>query len=540
MAARDESLLFTEELSAKRTIIRENPEGSSRQTNDPELLSIVIQQVGSSCATSSSSVVSSTDEWLKSIGNAVLTDSSSSAGNNNKKQQVPKIAKVPDVLRNIESNKDCYDPMVVSIGPYHHGKPHLQEIEELKIKWANQFVADIDDKAQSDHLEKVKKLYKEVEKVADKAREYYYIDMEDNEKFTRMMFLDGCFILQYLVLLKDADKRTKMGMKTHQAAYVQRDLFLLENQLPYIVLEALMSIRFKKAGEGKKMIDEFIQLTQSLPPKPTSWLNRNFRFGSSSRPKSQASAKSRGDIKAADHTEEGSNKPHQDVHLLDLLRTKLVEPDSLNADRKKKLREFIQSVDAKSKTYQWFSYGSAKELKNVGIRFKANESGSFSDVHFASGFLLSGNLTLPPLTVDDSTKSMLLNLVAFEMSPDGPDDFGVTSYICLMDSLLDNVEDVFEMRSHDILMNYLGSDQQVADLFNDISKNLIAHPDAYYDVKFRIEEHYKNRVKIWMAEWLHTHFSSPWTVLAFLGAIFAIALSFIQTYLAIKPVKSGP
>lgn len=173
----------------------------------------------------------------------------------------------------------------------------------------------------------------------------------------------------------------------------------------------------------------------------------------------------------------------------------------------------------------------------MGIRFKARKSGKINEVTFASCFSLSKELTLYPLTIHNNTKPILLNLVAFEMSPHGPDDFSVTSYICFMDSLVDNFEDVIELRSSDILMNYLGSDQQVANMFNDISKGLFPHPNAYYDVKSKIQKHYKNKVKIWMADWLHTHFSSPWTVLTFLVAISTISLSVTQTYFAANPPK---
>lgn len=133
---------------------------------------------------------------------------------------------------------------------------------------------------------------------------------------------------------------------------------------------------------------------------------------------------------------------------------------------------------------------------------------------------------------------MLLNMVAYECSPNGPDDFGVSSYICLMDSLIDHEEDVKELRSKGIFLNFLGSDQQVADLFNEIADNLVSHPYAYAAVKDGIEKHYKNRLKIWLAEWLHTHFSSPWTVLAFIGAVLALVLTVIQTLELFKPSKS--
>lgn len=47
-----------------------------------------------------------------------------------------------------------------------------------------------------------------------------------------------------------------------------------------------------------------------------------------------------------------------------------------------------------------------------------------------------------------------------------------------------------------------------------------------------------NKFKKWMAECLHIHCRSPWTLLALLGALFAIILTGAQTYLAANPPKT--
>ncbi|KAM7505326.1 hypothetical protein LguiB_004230 [Lonicera macranthoides] len=207
----------------------------------------------------------------------------------------------------------------------------------------------------------------------------------------------------------------------------------------------------------------------------------------------------------------------QPVHLLELVRSLLIEVKSFERGGC-----YLRG--------DWYSYRSAMELKTVGIYFMPGKSTRYSDIKFKSkGF--SSVLTLPPITIDDSTKSMLLNLVAYEACPDTPDDFGVTSYICFMDSIIDHSEDVKELRSRRILQNYSGSDKEVAELFNEIARDLVPNPHGFSDVKWCIEEHFKNNVKVWMAECKHAHFSSPWTVVAFFAAIFAISLSVIQTVL---------
>nr|XP_048333409.1 uncharacterized protein LOC112492328 isoform X2 [Ziziphus jujuba var. spinosa] len=127
---------------------------------------------------SSSSSSSSSNEWL----NAILKDGSSELERAN-------IPKVPEILRSAESNlKGCFDPIVVSIGPYHHGKLNLQEFEKSKIKTAKEFVAKIEGQL-------IHAVYDKVNGVASEASKYYDYGIksdEDMKKFTRMMFLHAC------------------------------------------------------------------------------------------------------------------------------------------------------------------------------------------------------------------------------------------------------------------------------------------------------------------------------------------------------------
>ena len=66
-----------------------------------------------------------------------------------------------------------------------------------------------------------------------------------------------------------------------------------------------------------------------------------------------------------------------------------------------------------------------------------------------------GKLRLLPITVDDSIRPKFMNLIAYEMCPDFNNDFEVTSYICFLDSLIDEAEDVKALRDTSILHNGL-------------------------------------------------------------------------------------
>ncbi|XP_057983453.1 UPF0481 protein At3g47200-like [Malania oleifera] len=503
--AAPEEVTFMEEFSAKESAVAgENAASLHRSGNSPavvsdecEMLSIVIHREASSCPPDT------TDQWLQSM----MKDGSTS----NKKQK-PRIQKVPRMLRKIESNENCYEPQVVSIGPYHHGKLELEAVEKLKVPMARDYIQSCNTSKLS-----VREMYDKVAAVAVEARQCYAKDATeglDDEAFAQMMFLDGCFILQFIYCYEE-NKHAEMKMRSLDIAFVRRDLFLLENQLPFLVLKELVSLRFEQK-EGINKINSFIEHTRALPPpgKP-GWRQRienciddcNFLKKPLENSKNQPV------------DEEGP------AHLLDLLRAQLINlPDKKIATK---------SI---SRSSLWHSYRSVKELKTAGIKFRPSNTQCYTDIRFEQG-CVEGFVKLPPVTVDDSTKSTLLNLVAYEACPDAPDDLGVTSYICFMDSLIDHAEDVKELRSKGILLNFLGSDQQVADLFNEIANDLVDNPELHKEVKTQIEEHHKNKMRVWIKEGLHTHFSSPWTVLAFLGAIVAIVLTSVQTYYAVFPQK---
>ena len=91
-------------------------------------------------------------------------------------------------------------------------------------------------------------VYSKVVEVAGNARKCYAEGSTqefDDEAFARMMFLDGCFILQFMYCTAK-NKRGDMGMKRHTIAFVHRDMFLLENQLPFLVLEGIDELEVQR------------------------------------------------------------------------------------------------------------------------------------------------------------------------------------------------------------------------------------------------------------------------------------------------------
>nr|XP_034894068.1 uncharacterized protein LOC118033257 [Populus alba] len=167
----------------------------------------------------------------------------------------------------------------------------------------------------------------------------------------------------------------------------------------------------------------------------------------------------------------------------------------------------------------------------------SSQTSALMDVKFKSSFFY-GTLKLPSITIGESTRSMLFNLVAYETSA-ALNPLWVTSYVCFMDSLIDDADDVKELRSKGIIINFHGPDQQVADLFNHMGSFLEPDTSVYNDVKREINEQCESIVKKWVAQWQQTYFHNPWAFIAFVAAAVGLALTATQTYYTMHPPKNN-
>ncbi|KAJ9181022.1 hypothetical protein P3X46_009198 [Hevea brasiliensis] len=408
------------------------------------------------------------------------------------KPEKSRIQKVPFMLREDEEFKKHYEPRVVAIGPIHHGCPNFDYAETIKHRLAGHFMEEqgID----------AKDLYKKIMEKLDKLKLCYVEDVikcYSDDELAWMFLVDGCAMLNFIHrVVKDDEKVKKLNIKKDQVAFAQQDLFLLENQLPFELLELLRNSVVQNAEKEEigKSINKFIG--ESLMTTEPSSVTKEY------------------------------GKEPSPSHLLELLREELINR-SANITAK--------NIKPENRNREPHSFRNVKELIASGIRLKPTGERSLTISFERSCF--AGTLKLPSLLVDDSTAPKLKNLIALEMCPDFLKDFEVTSYICFLDSLIDHPEDVQELRKAKILTNVLGSDKEVAKLFNKIGTDLVPNPDLYANVKADIEKHYKSRWKTYTAEAYHTYFSSPWTFLALLGALLALLFSAVQAYFSLPSEK---
>ncbi|KAL0377202.1 UNVERIFIED_CONTAM: hypothetical protein Scaly_0837800 [Sesamum calycinum] len=178
-----------------------------------------------------------------------------------------RIQKVPPLLLKEKKNTEDYIPAVVSLGPYHHGKPELSLAEGFKPKALDLFVMG--------GRQNLEFYYDKVLEVVGEIRNCYErrsVEAYSDHELARMVLLDACFIINHIeISIPEADMyRPQMpALKEHKGmtmvqhlgpltcANVLRDMFLLENQIPFRVVKLLMNLRYGN-NEGEMLLNRLV------------------------------------------------------------------------------------------------------------------------------------------------------------------------------------------------------------------------------------------------------------------------------------------
>ncbi|CAL8105292.1 unnamed protein product [Prunus armeniaca] len=149
------------------------------------------------------------------------------------------IYKVPKRLRCV--NEKAYTPQVVSIVPLHHGKKALKAMEEEKRRYLQRFL-DRTNVSLKDFI--LKEYIKKIRDKEEQLRSCYSETIKfSSDKFVRIILVDAAFIIELLLrdcgLVASGHKDDRIFNKPRMLLDLLPDLQLLENQLPFFILEDL-------------------------------------------------------------------------------------------------------------------------------------------------------------------------------------------------------------------------------------------------------------------------------------------------------------
>jgi hypothetical protein len=115
---------------------------------------------------------------------------------------------------------------------------------------------------------------------------------------------------------------------------------------------------------------------------------------------------------------------------------------------------------------------STVKLYKAGIKFAKSSPRILENIKFDPK---RGLLTIPYLEVYDTTENMFLNMMAFEYLHVTA-TYGVTRYVLFMEEIVKSAKDVKRLRKEGVVRNNIGPDEEVARMFNRLTKNVIDDP----------------------------------------------------------------
>ncbi|KAM7461032.1 hypothetical protein LguiA_029153 [Lonicera macranthoides] len=387
------------------------------------------------------------------------------------------IFRVHNILRQV--NENAYEPDIIAIGPYHHGKENLKMMEEHKLRYLKHHIGE--------DTEKLNRYVLALRALEEEAYRCYAEPLTlDKEKWVEMMILDGCFIIELVQkfgdrhLREDNDHIFEMDWIVNT---LQRDLLLFENQLPFFVLCRLFDLI-----EG--------------PNNHPLFVSRVLKFFGDILPGKGREKNIRGDL----HT--------LYKHLLRVVYNNWLP--SFSEERYGRDVKFIQCV---------------MDLREAGIKFERGNENNLFNIKFKEGVI-----QIPLLKIEDRTESFLRNLIAYEQLCEDRRLHFVSDYAIFLDCLINSPNDVRVLCRKGIIDNCLGDDEEVSSMFKKLTKSVVqSGPLFVYDGIFeKINVHYGKRKNRWMAKLRRNYLNSPWAIISSLAAISLLVLTFLQTLYTIK------
>ncbi|XP_039128314.1 UPF0481 protein At3g47200-like [Dioscorea cayenensis subsp. rotundata] len=180
---------------------------------------------------------------------------------------------------------------------------------------------------------------------------------------------------------------------------------------------------------------------------------------------------------------------------------------------------------------------SVTELQEAGIMFKRREDAiCYLDVKFENSIM-----EIPQLSIQATTISEFRNLIAFEQCCPGSGSH-FTSYAIFMDNLINTHIDVAVLQDCGIIESKLGSYKDVAIFFNQLCKGGYLEYEKHYLVQvFKDVRNFCSSDRHrWRAMLVHDYFSNPWAIISFIAAVVLLGLTIVQTVFSILAYVHPP
>ncbi|XP_031270530.1 UPF0481 protein At3g47200-like [Pistacia vera] len=324
-----------------------------------------------------------------------------------------------------------------------------------------------------------------IRKKESKLRAYYAENIAlSSHDFVKMILVDASFIFEVLFVgfFGKRPVNDRVYNKPWLLMDVMNDLFVLENQLPFFILEDLLSLANIEIDHERVSM---IKITHKFSCEY--W-----------------------DIcKIENLDEEHYSKVG---HFVDFVRIRAL-PSNLNVRK-----------DSKYTTIP-----SVTELHQAGVRFKLSSSTNLFDIRFNNGIL-----EIPKIKIGAPTECLLRNLLAFEQC-NCPANF-INDYVVLMNFLLKSSKDVDLLVKNGIIVNWHRDSEGISILFRNLVELASFHMSGSYyfsSIAADLNSYCEASWHKWMATLRQDYFKTPWSIISFIAAVILLLLTFTQTMFSI-------
>ncbi|KAI7997720.1 UPF0481 protein [Camellia lanceoleosa] len=351
----------------------------------------------------------------------------------------------------------------------------------------------------------------------------------DEYELAEILLVDGCFLLELFLRNSDIENHEEGNVEdplinnARTIATLQHDLALLENQIPFFVLETLFQIIKDHAPK----------------PLPPNVATLGLLFFKSA-------------LGLSNEAIQSKSSELSGTHLLDILHNfYLPKYETVNHSESRISHKIPQSRDLQRSGLR----DSATKLLKAGIRFEANKADAnenLLDINFSA----TGVVTMPPLHIQEAiTETIFRNLIAFEQCS-GTGTRHIASYVFLLRSLLHSSDDVGILHKEGIIKYDFcdgGFGKDVTSLFESICNGVVLNDFYFSKLCEDVNGHYYDRMSRWQWRRLylilddswrttkykwheyasvfrHDYLSKPWTFISVNTGLIILILTAMQTY----------
>jgi hypothetical protein len=394
---------------------------------------------------------------------------------------------------------------MVAIGPYHRHLPQLQAMEVVK-KTAPMFYG-----GGRHSLEACKRQVIPFTSAARSCYDAGSLEGVSDTDFVSMMVRDACFLLATIDATMSRQGPAILPVlcgAVGNTPVVLTDMFLLENQIPWVVLEAVMTLT-------KVDLSAFISKMGMTVQSRIDRQARPLELGNYKPPH----------LLGLFHFYQSGDSPGRSrgisLEMSSLIQNSPAVPG----------RVLISQPQPADSVLEKLPLGTtAIELAEIGIKLVHSKTSEFKDIGLTEGPFFR-KIFLPSLRLNENTACWLINMAAFEVCTAFHDnEYIVSSYLALFAMFMHREEDVHELRANHLIHGEF-TNKQTLDFFKGRHAGNLRPGHDFYSILRRLER-YKQRYGLWIAihKFVYNNVKAILAVLSLVGVLAGI----FKTLLSMK------